>query len=279
MPYFIKTGFWDKLAKAPKGYLNLSDLIVPQNLSSLGFPAIQRDIVVIDDVTLAAIRISSDTTVYSSSLSFSNLTTVTGDVNLYASQNTAVNFPKLQSANSISISGALSVSLPKLVSCVEDVFINSPYITNIDLPEYVSGGIFFDYMDSVSSINLPKYTTTGPNERINIIPSPDTITPLTTLTFPSLLTAGSVSINSFSNLTDISFPVATSLITSPGDGIYLNNNALSESCVNALLAKFVETNVSNETIDLSGGTNAAPTGQGILDVATLTANGCTVLTN
>jgi hypothetical protein len=33
------------------------------------------------------------------------------------------------------------------------------------------------------------------------------------------------------------------------------------------------------TVDISGGTNAAPTGQGIADVVTLTGRGAEVITN
>lgn len=48
--------------------------------------------------------------------------------------------------------------------------------------------------------------------------------------------------------------------------------------INALLAYLVSINYTGY-LDISGGTNAAPTGQGILDVATLISNGATIITN
>lgn len=47
----------------------------------------------------------------------------------------------------------------------------------------------------------------------------------------------------------------------------------------AILAACVASNVPNGTLDLSGGTNAAPTGQGITDKAALILAGWTVTTN
>ena len=57
--------------------------------------------------------------------------------------------------------------------------------------------------------------------------------------------------------------------------------ALSEASVNAVLANFA-TNIyggGDQILNLSGGTNAAPTGQGLTDKATLIAAGWTVTTN
>ena len=54
--------------------------------------------------------------------------------------------------------------------------------------------------------------------------------------------------------------------------------------INAILADLVINEAAGDsgrdcTVDLSGGTNAAPTGQGVTDVGTLTAAGWTVTTN
>jgi hypothetical protein len=49
--------------------------------------------------------------------------------------------------------------------------------------------------------------------------------------------------------------------------------------VNAILHRFVVAATTTDTIDLSGGTNAAPAGAGIADKATLIAAGNTVVTN
>lgn len=60
----------------------------------------------------------------------------------------------------------------------------------------------------------------------------------------------------------------------------LNGNAITNT--NEILANFVALTDSYSihcTVDLSGGTNAAPTGQGITDKATLIGAGWTVTTN
>lgn len=62
--------------------------------------------------------------------------------------------------------------------------------------------------------------------------------------------------------------------------ITLSGNALAS--VNEILSSLVADPVAlaaDGTLDLSGGTNAAPTGQGITDKATLIAAGWTVTTN
>ena len=63
--------------------------------------------------------------------------------------------------------------------------------------------------------------------------------------------------------------------------ILLDGNKITNT--NAILAAIaavvVDNSVSGGTLDLSGGTNAAPTGQGLIDKATLESNGWTVATN
>ena len=88
-------------------------------------------------------------------------------------------------------------------------------------------------------------------------------------------------------LTSLTLGTIGTLKTIGGDTVYLSNNALTETCVNNVLALLVSLDGTNgttefgsgKTLELQGGTNAAPTGQGILDVATLTSRGCTVTTN
>jgi hypothetical protein len=66
-------------------------------------------------------------------------------------------------------------------------------------------------------------------------------------------------------------------------GLDLSGNALSAASVNAILAWYAANYslgaAGDQFIDLSGGTNAAPSGQGLADKATLIANGWTVTTN
>jgi hypothetical protein len=58
------------------------------------------------------------------------------------------------------------------------------------------------------------------------------------------------------------------------------NNALTQATVDGILYQLANVVVlANRTVDLSGGTNAAPSVTGATYVATLISNGCTVLTN
>ncbi|HMT01761.1 MAG TPA: hypothetical protein PKD00_00385, partial [Burkholderiales bacterium] len=62
-------------------------------------------------------------------------------------------------------------------------------------------------------------------------------------------------------------------------GLGFRNCAITlDTDVNAILAHLVSIGFTG-SLDIMGGTNAAPTGQGILDVATLIGNGASVITN
>jgi Leucine-rich repeat (LRR) protein len=62
---------------------------------------------------------------------------------------------------------------------------------------------------------------------------------------------------------------------------YAQNNQLTSAVVNAILAAFVAANKTTGTriLNLGGTGNAAPTGQGITDKATLDSRGWTVIIN
>ena len=103
---------------------------------------------------------------------------------------------------------------------------------------------------------------------------------ITAVSLPSLTTVG-LSGNTFDTqgctlLQTISVPVWL-----PTDGLIINcaGCALNAASVNQILARCVASGVTTCTIDLSGGTNAAPSGQGITDKADLITAGNTVTTN
>jgi len=113
---------------------------------------------------------------------------------------------------------------------------------------------------------------------------------LSSISMPSLVFVGGTplldylyfDIKNNGSLTDIDLGSFT-----PDDSVNadFSNNALNAATVNHILARFVA-NASwsvfpwdNRTLNLSGGTNAAPTGQGLIDKATLIARSATVLTN
>ncbi len=104
-------------------------------------------------------------------------------------------------------------------------------------------------------------------------------TALTSISLPALVGSGVTLINLSTNavLTTISIG-ASSLL----NGFNLNSSgcALTAATVNSILAIGVaNAGYTSGVLNLGGGTNAAPTGQGILDKATLLGRGVTVTTN
>jgi Leucine-rich repeat (LRR) protein len=63
------------------------------------------------------------------------------------------------------------------------------------------------------------------------------------------------------------------------DGLYLSGCALTETVVNNILIKADESGVTTATIDLTGGTNAIPTGLGLTAYNNLIAKGNAVTVN
>ena len=144
-----------------------------------------------------------------------------------------------------------SVSAP-LLETTGDFFVGScPLISSLVLPSYVSNGnaIYIFNNDTLASVSLPLLVDSGLYLTVASNPM------LTTLNLPSYV---------------------------PQDGatIDLTANALNATSVNAFLARCVA-NLAfvSGSIDLSGGTNSAPTGQGLTDKATLEGRGVTVTTN
>lgn len=95
---------------------------------------------------------------------------------------------------------------------------------------------------------------------------------LTSFVIPSVI-AASVQVINNPDLTEVTLPATINY-----GGLYLNGNALTEASVNAVLAN-LRANGFIGTAQLDGGTNAAPTGQGIIDLAWLNSNGASVTTN
>jgi len=135
---------------------------------------------------------------------------------------------------------------------------------------------------------------------------------LTSISFPSLQYFGSLfNVSSSPNLTSATFSAAvyyaSNISMSTGNGslatvtlgtigtlkavigatINISGQALTSASVNAILALLVSLNGTNgtiawgagQTLNISGGTSAAPSGQGITDKATLVGRGATVTTN
>jgi hypothetical protein len=170
-----------------------------------------------------------------------------------------------------------SFSAPNLVTVTDSFqFDNAPKLTNLSCPVLASIGADL----SVSTDNL-----------------------LTAVSFPALtVVPGSFAIQTSAALTSISLPALTSigadvfcgaspLLTSvdlpnvifqePGIVTFFNCG-LNAASINQILARCVASPIfasGGISVTLGGGTNAAPTGQGNLDKATLIAAGNTVTTN
>lgn len=136
----------------------------------------------------------------------------------------------------------------------------------------INGGMGFS--GTLSSISFPTLTIAS----ITL----SGISTLTTVDLPALETGvyqmmGALSFNNNSSLTTLNIP---SLINLPlYIGFQWNNNAFSQATVDHILSRMVASNAVNGTINLSGGTSAAPSATGLAAKATLEGRGWTVVTN
>lgn len=295
MPTFIKTGFWEKVAKGYKGWLNLDDLIISiasTSSASSNFPTVQKETEVFNDVTLAGIDIPDTTSIYSTSLLFPNLTNVIDRI--YISAGNSNNFQLLDFPNLETVNGRFYINTSSL------------RVLNVPKLSFVKNSFFLGYNSVISALTFPSLITLGDNpynEAFSIDTCSDILTinlsnlttvigsfqiadssSLTTLNTSSLESVqGSIIITNCPSLNIINLPNLNTFNPPSEPTFDVSNNGLTETCINALLAKLVEIATPNITVDLiikmEGGTNAAPSGQGILDVAILISKGCTVTTN
>lgn len=171
----------------------------------------------------------------------------------------------------------------------------NPNLISIQLPilEHITVGDL-DFGDSLllESFSAPYLTSVIGNFSGNNLPSlvtldvPSLITVDTDLlilvsgivsaTFNALVTVGGAM--KWINTTIVNFAAPNWLPTN-GTVIDFSGCALSATSVNHILARCVAAAVTTCTINLSGGTSSAPTGQGIIDKADLITAGNTVTTN
>jgi hypothetical protein len=169
---------------------------------------------------------------------------------------------------------------------------NFPNVTNLKLQGYKGTTLSFPlvtvfgvsiYNDiSTLTINLPSVTTITVFEINN--------TSLTSITVPPTvvnINSGDVAVAYNSSLTSLSLGVIGTLKRIDDTQLIFTENALNVASVNGILALLVSLDGTNGTtlfgpgrnVQLVGGTNAAPTGQGLIDKATLQARGVTIDTN
>ncbi len=227
-----------------------------------------------------------------SSLTSVDLSMLTTATNIYITEN-----PVLQNIN-----------LSNLVSCEGNFQIQTcPALTSLNLSmlkivvgEDSKSG-FEIYETALTSINVPNLFRVSGSLFI------EWNNMLTTLSFPVLKTAGTISITNSSSLMSVTFPALreltdnslyspsfisqcpaltsisfNNLVTFKNSALYADHNKLPSSNINYLLNKFISINplLTGKTFYLYNQTPLAPpTGQGITDKATLTANGNDVYTD
>lgn len=99
---------------------------------------------------------------------------------------------------------------------------------------------------------------------------------VTSLDLPNLV-SGNLVIQLNSSLTTLSIP---QWLPDPSNAVELQNNAFNAASVNGVLARCVANAAYNTgPINLGGASMAAPSGQGIVDKATLVGRGIVVTTN
>lgn len=168
-----------------------------------------------------------------------------------------------------------SLDLSSLVSVGGDLSItNLQNLLTIDLSslQTVSGGFNVVMCSLLNSINLPSLTTSGDIHFTSL-------SALTNIDISALTSGGDFIIadddSPLLSTIDVSgfLPVNTKEFRAHGC-------ALTETTVNSILARHVANPAyASGTIDLAGGTSSAPTGQGIIDKATLALRGVGVGTN
>jgi len=194
---------------------------------------------------------------------------------LIGSGKTELTYPTLLSGGGIYIESSqlTLLSCPLMTEADGIDLITSDFVT-INLPSLETAD-YFAFNDNVDlvNLNLDSLVTLGAGDLYG-----RDCSNLVSLQLPSLVTiSGGVTMNGCVSLTTVSFPL---YLPTNGAIINFSDCALTAASVNHILARAVaNAGYVTGTIDTSLGTNAAPTGQGIADKATLIGRGCTVTTN
>jgi hypothetical protein len=172
------------------------------------------------------------------------------------------------------------ISCANIAIDLNSYYPNEFYSSKIEAPNLITvnntvtiGGAFNSIL---TEINFPKLTTVGSTIYITYWVL------LQTIDISSLNQIGNGA-PSYINISNN--PQLQSVLISPSLSIYIGstiiftNNALNETSVDSILSALVEGDATDCTINLDGGTNAAPSVTGAGYVDTLVANGCTVTTN
>lgn len=192
---------------------------------------------------------------------------------------TILNFPVLVSvgAGGLDLSvthHATSIVLTAFKTCGGTLLLNDiPLTTSMSLPalQTIAGNFNFDGNPNLTSISLPALISVTGNF------TGDANTSLTSLPLPSFASlVGDILMTGCTILGSVSIP---NLIFADGHTVDFRNCALNAASINQILARGVASATTTSDYELTGGTNAAPSGQGVADKATLIGLGNTVNTN
>jgi hypothetical protein len=222
--------------------------------SVVGSPIFQPDVIYYAGTTAGGIAISmtdyAPTVLWSRQILAPNLVTIYGSI--YMNGNGGYGDPILN-----------TISMP-LLNSVGSLTVSSDY------------GVLIEYFPFLETINLGSLTTINSNNSPLYISNCPV---LTTLNIENLQTVNVVNYIEISN-NDVLTSINIDNLTTFDGNFYGQNNAFNQVTVDGILNQLANVVVlTNRDVDLSGGTNAAPSVTGATYVATLVANGCTVTTN
>jgi len=190
----------------------------------------------------------------------------------------SLNLPSLTTAKNFYDNGStnlLTINAPALTAVTVDVFCyGNLSLTTANFQSLQTvGNDFYVYTNSnMTSLNVSSLVTVG--HHFNGYTSPK----LTTLSCPALTGIGNeFRFEGCTLLANVSLPV---FVPKNSNSIRFDGCALTAASVNHILARCVANPaLTVSSVLLMAGTSSAPTGQGILDKATLIARGCTITTN
>jgi hypothetical protein len=191
----------------------------------------------------------------------------------------AASNPFLSGVQSITIKSDVMHGFYDFENCVDLTSVSFPNLTNIGT------GTSFSYLWLSDSPLLATVLAPSLVEVRHVVMGAgalvlENLASLVSVSFPQLVTvSGSIRIHTSPALVSISVPL---WVPTNGTNHLFDGNALNTASVNHILARLVASPTwgnAGETVDISGGTNAAPSGQGSTDKATLIARGATVTTN
>lgn len=157
------------------------------------------------------------------------------------------------------------------------VMIGQPNLTTARFPNLITtNGLQVSSCPKLTSVEVPLLASSTSGGQVSF----DTNVTLTNIAFPSLVSVGfNFTLRTSPLLSSVTFNPNIIFATGGSRQYLFNGCAFPAELVNFILARLRASNVVGVAINLTGGTNAAPTGQGLLDKAALITAGNTVNTN